>query len=168
MSLFIPDFFGFRRSERRSSMLRCDIWHSTDILQTLGGFVTQTLQYTPQLFLSHSPSETRKKDPQPLRSHIIVEPCCSNTKHTMRFLHLIRPVMCVLPEVASPDRKVRESPLSLLCKLFGNPQGRASSPAVTMVLGCNPRPHWGLGFAWMTNAWEPHDFRRRVVYRKVP
>jgi len=24
----------------------------------------------------------------------------------MRFLHLIRPVMCVLPEVASPDRKV--------------------------------------------------------------
>jgi len=25
----------------------------------------------------------------------------------MRFLHLIRPVMCVLPEVASPDRKVR-------------------------------------------------------------
>lgn len=26
----------------------------------------------------------------------------------MRFLHLIRPVMCVLPEVASPDRKVRE------------------------------------------------------------
>jgi hypothetical protein len=25
---------------------------------------------------------------------------------TMRFLHLIRPVMCVLPEVASPDRKV--------------------------------------------------------------
>jgi hypothetical protein len=34
-----------------------------------------------------------------------------NNKHidnTMRFLHLIRPVMCVLPEVASPDRKVRE------------------------------------------------------------
>jgi hypothetical protein len=27
---------------------------------------------------------------------------------TMRFLHLIRPVMCVLPEVASPDRKVRQ------------------------------------------------------------
>ena len=27
---------------------------------------------------------------------------------TMRFLHLIRPVMCVLPEVASPDRKVSE------------------------------------------------------------
>jgi hypothetical protein len=27
----------------------------------------------------------------------------------MRFLHLIRPVMCVLPEVASPDRKVRNS-----------------------------------------------------------
>ena len=26
----------------------------------------------------------------------------------MRFLHLIRPVMCVLPEVASPDRKVSE------------------------------------------------------------
>jgi hypothetical protein len=26
----------------------------------------------------------------------------------MRFLHLIRPVMCVLPEVASPDRKVRK------------------------------------------------------------
>lgn len=25
---------------------------------------------------------------------------------TMRFLHLIRPVMCVLPEVAQPDRKV--------------------------------------------------------------
>jgi len=24
----------------------------------------------------------------------------------MRFLHLIKPVMCVLPEVASPDRKV--------------------------------------------------------------
>jgi len=28
----------------------------------------------------------------------------------MRFLHLIRPVMCVLPEVASPDRKVRARP----------------------------------------------------------
>ena len=28
------------------------------------------------------------------------------TTTTMRFLHLIRPVMCVLPEVASPDRKV--------------------------------------------------------------
>jgi len=27
----------------------------------------------------------------------------------MRFLHLIRPVMCVLPEVASPDRKVCSS-----------------------------------------------------------
>ena len=27
----------------------------------------------------------------------------------MRFLHLIRPVMCVLPEVASPDRKVRNN-----------------------------------------------------------
>lgn len=25
----------------------------------------------------------------------------------MRFLHLIRPVMCILPEVAQPDRKVR-------------------------------------------------------------
>jgi hypothetical protein len=24
----------------------------------------------------------------------------------MRFLHLIRPVMCVLPEVSTPDRKV--------------------------------------------------------------
>lgn len=24
----------------------------------------------------------------------------------MRFLHLIKPVMCILPEVASPDRKV--------------------------------------------------------------
>lgn len=24
----------------------------------------------------------------------------------MRFLHLIKPVMCVLPEVAQPDRKV--------------------------------------------------------------
>ncbi len=31
----------------------------------------------------------------------------------MRFLHLIRPVMCVLPEVASPDRKVRK--MSLWC-----------------------------------------------------
>ena len=30
----------------------------------------------------------------------------------MRFLHLIRPVMCVLPEVASPDRKVRKTLLS--------------------------------------------------------
>ncbi len=28
----------------------------------------------------------------------------------MRFLHLIRPVMCVLPEVASPDRKVSSAP----------------------------------------------------------
>lgn len=28
------------------------------------------------------------------------------TRNKMRFLHLIRPVMCVLPEVASPDRKV--------------------------------------------------------------
>lgn len=28
----------------------------------------------------------------------------------MRFLHLIRPVMCVLPEVASPDRKVNKIP----------------------------------------------------------
>lgn len=27
----------------------------------------------------------------------------------MRFLHLIRPVMCVLPEVAQPDRKVSPS-----------------------------------------------------------
>lgn len=26
----------------------------------------------------------------------------------MRFLHLIRPVMCVLPEVAQPDRKVSQ------------------------------------------------------------
>lgn len=24
----------------------------------------------------------------------------------MRFLHLIKPVMCILPEVATPDRKV--------------------------------------------------------------
>jgi hypothetical protein len=35
--------------------------------------------------------------------------CCGCTLAfvaTMRFLHLIRPVMCVLPEVASPDRKV--------------------------------------------------------------
>jgi hypothetical protein len=29
-----------------------------------------------------------------------------NKSFKMRFLHLIRPVMCVLPEVASPDRKV--------------------------------------------------------------
>jgi hypothetical protein len=31
----------------------------------------------------------------------------------MRFLHLIRPVMCVLPEVASPDRKVSIKPAML-------------------------------------------------------
>ena len=31
----------------------------------------------------------------------------NQTKPAMRFLHLIRPVMCVLPEVAQPDRKVR-------------------------------------------------------------
>ena len=31
----------------------------------------------------------------------------------MRFLHLIRPVMCVLPEVASPDRKVRALSVSV-------------------------------------------------------
>lgn len=24
----------------------------------------------------------------------------------MRFLHLIKPIMCILPEVAAPDRKV--------------------------------------------------------------
>lgn len=36
----------------------------------------------------------------------------------MRFLHLIRPVMCVLPEVASPDRKV--SKRLLLVGLVGN------------------------------------------------
>lgn len=30
----------------------------------------------------------------------------------MRFLHLIRPVMCVLPEVAQPDRKVSAALLS--------------------------------------------------------
>lgn len=27
----------------------------------------------------------------------------------MRFLHLIKPIMCILPEVASPDRKVRRN-----------------------------------------------------------
>lgn len=28
----------------------------------------------------------------------------------MRFLHLIKPVMCIVPEVAEPDRKVRRDP----------------------------------------------------------
>merc|ERR1712003_609019 len=39
---------------------------------------------------------------------------------TMRFLHLIRPVMCVLPEVASPDRKIpfREKLLWTTITLF--------------------------------------------------
>lgn len=32
----------------------------------------------------------------------------------MRFLHLIRPVMCVLPEVAVPDRKVRNATIRKL------------------------------------------------------
>jgi len=38
----------------------------------------------------------------------------------MRFLHLIRPVMCVLPEVASPDRKIpfREKVLWTTITLF--------------------------------------------------
>lgn len=38
----------------------------------------------------------------------------------MRFLHLIRPVMCVLPEVAQPDRKIpfREKVLWTLITLF--------------------------------------------------
>lgn len=38
----------------------------------------------------------------------------------MRFLHLIRPVMCVLPEVASPDRKIpfREKVLWTTIALF--------------------------------------------------
>jgi len=38
----------------------------------------------------------------------------------MRFLHLIRPVMCVLPEVASPDRKIpfREKVLWTTISLF--------------------------------------------------
>ena len=42
-----------------------------------------------------------------LESHSVV---LSN----MRFLHLIKPVMCILPEVASPDRKVNFLFLSLL------------------------------------------------------
>ena len=36
----------------------------------------------------------------------------------MRFLHLIRPVMCVLPEVASPDRKVREGTVCVWIRFF--------------------------------------------------
>jgi len=38
----------------------------------------------------------------------------------MRFLHLIRPVMCVLPEVATPDRKIpfREKLLWTTITLF--------------------------------------------------
>lgn len=36
----------------------------------------------------------------------------------MRFLHLIRPVMCVLPEVASPDRKVSEGSVYVLDTFF--------------------------------------------------
>jgi hypothetical protein len=36
----------------------------------------------------------------------------------MRFLHLIRPVMCVLPEVASPDRKVRHDKLKKILFFF--------------------------------------------------
>jgi len=38
----------------------------------------------------------------------------------MRFLHLIKPVMCVLPEVASPDRKIpfREKALWTIVTLF--------------------------------------------------
>lgn len=33
----------------------------------------------------------------------------------MRFLQLIKPVMCILPEVAQPDRKVGFDCLSLIC-----------------------------------------------------
>jgi protein transport protein SEC61 subunit alpha len=49
--------------------------------------------------------------------------CCGCTLAfvaTMRFLHLIRPVMCVLPEVASPDRKIpfREKLLWTTITLF--------------------------------------------------
>lgn len=40
-------------------------------------------------------------------SNAAVIGCALYFSPTMRFLHLIRPVMCVLPEVASPDRKVR-------------------------------------------------------------
>jgi hypothetical protein len=38
----------------------------------------------------------------------------------VRFLHLIRPVMCVVPEVASPDRKIpfREKVLWTVVTLF--------------------------------------------------
>lgn len=38
----------------------------------------------------------------------------------MRFLHLIKPVMCILPEVASPDRKIpfREKALWTIVTLF--------------------------------------------------
>mmetsp|Transcript_65132 Transcript_65132/g.128109 ORF Transcript_65132/g.128109 Transcript_65132/m.128109 type:complete len:472 (+) Transcript_65132:142-1557(+) len=38
----------------------------------------------------------------------------------MRFLHLIKPVMCILPEVASPDRKIpfREKALWTMVTLF--------------------------------------------------
>lgn len=38
----------------------------------------------------------------------------------MRFLHLIKPVMCILPEVASPDRKIpfREKALWTITTLF--------------------------------------------------
>jgi protein transport protein SEC61 subunit alpha len=47
----------------------------------------------------------------------------------MRFLHLIRPVMCVLPEVASPDRKVRQ----LLTQDF---VGRVTMVVISCLLGC--------------------------------
>merc|ERR1711998_390250 len=38
----------------------------------------------------------------------------------MRFLHLMKPVMCILPEVASPDRKIpfREKALWTIVTLF--------------------------------------------------
>jgi len=37
----------------------------------------------------------------------------------MRFLSLIKPVMCLLPEVAAPDRKVREKKVGDLARGAG-------------------------------------------------
>lgn len=37
---------------------------------------------------------------------------------SIRFLHLIKPVMCILPEVASPDRKVYKQLLNEFLQKF--------------------------------------------------